>query len=243
VSASRVGELLVDVGDQLLAVGFAAHCLCRGLRRDLPRGCVVAIGWILRDGGGDRGKCAVQVFVDARVEPEDQVRLERGDLFDADRGFGIAADDGRFGSAPRSGHPRPRAVDVRLTRVLIDHADGLDAQGQQSLLVVVADGDDPLWFGIDRGAAEGVIDRDGEGAASGSRRTICRVVVARSAGDECCADQRDQGNGCQSRPMSSAFPTVAAFPTISEGDIHGDVFPFSGGKPGSAPWCRVGLPY
>lgn len=107
------------------------------------------------------------------------------------------------------------------------------------MLIVVADGDDPLWFGIDRGAAEGVIDRDGEGAAFGSRRTICRVVVARSAGDECCADQCDQGNGRQ----SSAFTTVEAFPSISEGDPHGGVFPFSGGKPGSAQKCRVGLPY
>jgi hypothetical protein len=187
------GVGLVDLVDQLLAVGLAAERAgdLQGLvgpGREPLGGARSA-----RDRGRDRREQVVVLLGHPRVGADDEIRLERRD------GFVLEpvgeAEDLRLGVPEELLGPRPGRE--RLVAVPVGHADGYDAELEQRVVLGVADADDPLRFLLHDGLAEPVLDGHREGRCALGDAAAVRSIAVTGCGRRLVGAARPEAQGGQ----------------------------------------------
>ncbi len=153
----------LDVLDQLLGLGLLAERPADDLGLPLPRDAVVRVLLGLGHHRGDLRQGLVLVLRQPRVQGEDQVRGERGDLLHLRSRAGVLQYGRKGAAAQLAGGPG--ADGTRVPAQPLGRADRHLAEGQHGVLVGQADRDDPLGRGRDGDAAVLVLDGHREGAA------------------------------------------------------------------------------
>src|SRR6478735_10006503 len=206
VRLTRGVQLLLDALHQRGALVLLAQRLGDVDRVVLPGGAEeLLLGLGAAHGRGDLGELVVGGPVDLGVDRDDQVGPEGCDLLVVGAGVAVAHHDLGAGVAPLLLHPGPLRVDVggraRRVRVLVDHADRLDAEREDGLVVGVADGDDPLGSLGDLGGSEGVLHGHRKGPGRGRGGLVARPVLAVGTAPREEADaERHCGEGTRQPP-------------------------------------------
>jgi hypothetical protein len=158
-----------DVKNRPCRLCLAPERLADRRRLLLPRHPEVDVVAALRHRGRDLRERRVVLLGDTRVDAEDEVRAQRGDLLELQL---LGADQLRV--RPR----RPRAVRDVDPALELPRPDGLHAHREREVLVVEADGDDALGRRRDLRRPELVLDRHREARARGGLAGLCLLAAA-----------------------------------------------------------------